>query len=73
MKCPICNVWTSVLDTRNKTSVTVRRRKCGNEHIFITEEHVKLQRMPARVRVRKTRPTDTLIVVTNKNVFNVWK
>jgi transcriptional regulator NrdR family protein len=38
MNCPICNVWTSVLDTRNKKSVTVRRRKCANEHIFITEE-----------------------------------
>ena len=38
MKCPICNVWTNVLDTRNKKSVTVRRRKCGNEHVFITEE-----------------------------------
>ena len=40
MKCPICNVWTSVLDTRNKRDVTVRRRKCANEHIFITEERV---------------------------------
>ena len=38
MKCPICNVWTNVLDTRNKKGVTVRRRKCGNEHVFITEE-----------------------------------
>ena len=38
MKCPICNVWTNVLDTRNKKSVTVRRRKCANDHIFITEE-----------------------------------
>ena len=27
-----------MLDTRNKKSVTVRRRKCGNEHVFITEE-----------------------------------
>ena len=40
MKCPICNVWTSVLDTRNKRDVTVRRRKCANEHIFVTEERV---------------------------------
>jgi transcriptional regulator NrdR family protein len=41
MKCPVCNVWTSVLDTRNKSTVTVRRRKCANEHIFVTEERVK--------------------------------
>ena len=27
-----------MLDTRNKKSVTVRRRKCANDHIFITEE-----------------------------------
>jgi len=40
MNCPVCNVWTSVLDTRNKKSVTVRRRKCANEHIFVTEERV---------------------------------
>jgi transcriptional regulator NrdR family protein len=38
MKCPICNVWTNVLDTRNKNGVTVRRRECANEHIFKTEE-----------------------------------
>ena len=44
MKCPICNVWTSVLDTRNKKDVTVRRRKCANEHIFITEERVTAPR-----------------------------
>ncbi len=41
MKCPVCNVWTNVLDTRNKKSVSVRRRKCANEHIFVTEERVK--------------------------------
>ena len=40
MKCPICNVWTNVLDTRNKNGVTVRRRECANEHIFKTEERV---------------------------------
>jgi len=38
MKCPLCNVWTNVLDTRNKKGFTVRRRKCANEHIFMTEE-----------------------------------
>jgi len=40
LKCPICNAWTSVLDTRNRKDVTVRRRKCANEHVFKTEERV---------------------------------
>jgi transcriptional regulator NrdR family protein len=42
LKCPICNVWTNVLDTRNKNTITVRRRKCANEHIFVTEERAVL-------------------------------
>ena len=46
MKCPICNVWTNVLDTRNKNGVTVRRRECANEHIFKTEERV----MPSNLK-----------------------
>ncbi len=29
-----------MLDTRNKNTITVRRRKCANEHIFVTEERV---------------------------------
>jgi len=38
MKCPTCNVWTSVIDTRNKKGYTLRRRECANGHKFITEE-----------------------------------
>ena len=48
MKCPVCNVWTTVNETRNKEGYTLRRRECGNGHKFITEEHVKLQNLDAR-------------------------
>ena len=48
MKCPVCNVWTIVNETRNKEGYTLRRRECGNGHKFITEEHVKLQNLDAR-------------------------
>lgn len=34
MKCPTCNAWTSVLDTRE----TRRRRECANGHRFTTRE-----------------------------------
>jgi len=36
VKCPHCQAWTLVTDTRG----TRRRRKCGNEHTFWTEEQV---------------------------------
>tara|TARA_R110000868_G_scaffold29434_1_gene109533 strand:+ start:1727 stop:1873 length:147 start_codon:yes stop_codon:yes gene_type:complete len=35
-----------VLDTRNKKAVTVRRRKCANEHVFMTEERA----LPPKVK-----------------------
>jgi len=56
MKCPVCNVWTTVNDTRNKEGFTLRRRECGNGHKFTTEEHVKLQNMEPR-KSSKLRPT----------------
>lgn len=34
MKCPECGAWTSVKETRGIR----RRRECGNEHRFTTEE-----------------------------------
>lgn len=37
MNCPICKAWTEVLETRGN----VRRRRCGNEHRFTTEEVVR--------------------------------
>lgn len=41
MKCPDCGAWTSVLETRTRsTGVVVRRYVCANEHRFTTEEVV---------------------------------
>lgn len=41
MKCPVCNKWTIVLDTRPSPVRNVRRRRqCANEHTFTTEETV---------------------------------
>ena len=34
MKCPVCNTWTTVIDTRGPR----RRRECGNLHRFNTLE-----------------------------------
>ena len=40
-RCPECNVWTEVLDTRVKSDGSRRRRyQCGNLHKFWTEERV---------------------------------
>lgn len=36
MKCPQCEAWTEVRETRG----TKRRRECGNGHRFTTEEVV---------------------------------
>ena len=40
-RCPECNVWTEVIDTRVKSDGSRRRRyQCGNLHKFWTEERV---------------------------------
>jgi transcriptional regulator NrdR family protein len=39
MKCPICNAWSTVKTTRESpTFGHTRRRECGNEHRFTTQE-----------------------------------
>jgi len=40
MKCPECNKWTDVLETRpiRNTNIIYRRRECGNGHRFVTHE-----------------------------------
>lgn len=39
MKCPLCGVWSEVLDTRAGVHDSVRRRRqCGNGHRFVTYE-----------------------------------
>lgn len=41
MKCPICGAWSSVKETReSKLFGFRRRRECGNEHKFTTQEVV---------------------------------
>lgn len=43
MKCPICNTWTSVKETRTRKTdgVVTRRYECANFHRFSTEERVR--------------------------------
>ena len=40
MRCPECNKWTDVLETRpiRGTNIIYRRRECGNGHRFTTHE-----------------------------------
>lgn len=39
MKCPECNAWTIVKDTRKSpTFGYMRRRECANYHKFTTQE-----------------------------------
>ena len=41
MKCPICNAWTLVKETRKRESnITVRRYECANLHTFRTTEQI---------------------------------
>ena len=41
MKCPICQAWTMVKETRKRESnITVRRYECANLHTFKTTEQV---------------------------------
>lgn len=41
MKCPTCNVWVRVIETRNGPDNTKRRRyECANLHRFTTEERI---------------------------------
>ena len=41
MKCPVCNTWVLVKETRARPdNITYRRYECANEHRFITLEQV---------------------------------
>ena len=40
MKCPICNAWTFIKDTRSKDTRVHRRRECANGHKFSTDERI---------------------------------
>jgi transcriptional regulator NrdR family protein len=42
MRCPVCNAWTTVLETRMRQDNTRRRTmECGNLHKFTTVERVE--------------------------------
>lgn len=43
MKCPVCNAWVTVLETRGVKTINgkYRRYECGNLHRFTTEERIK--------------------------------
>jgi transcriptional regulator NrdR family protein len=38
VKCPRCGADSDVLETRTQTATVVRRRRCFNEHRFVTHE-----------------------------------
>ena len=59
MNCPICNVWSTVNETRTKEDRVMRRRECANGHKFKTEERVIPNRTKGGVAVRKTSPKPT--------------
>ena len=42
MKCPQCNAWSVVKDTRKRSdNTTYRRYECANLHRFSTIERIK--------------------------------
>lgn len=57
MKCPICNVWTSVNETRSKPDSIQRRRECANGHTFSTLEQI----IPKKCLNSKLGQTKTLL------------
>lgn len=41
MKCPVCNTWVLVKETRSRPdNAAYRRYECANEHRFTTLEQV---------------------------------
>jgi len=40
MKCPVCNAWVEVQETRQRANGKYRRYQCGNLHTFGTMESV---------------------------------
>lgn len=42
MNCPQCGAWAEVLEARQRTDGSTRRRyECGNEHRFTTVEAIQ--------------------------------
>jgi len=41
MRCPVCNTWVMVKETRSRpNNATYRRYECANTHRFVTMEQV---------------------------------
>lgn len=41
MKCPVCDAWTTIKESRESPIFGyIRRRECGNQHRFTTQEKV---------------------------------
>jgi transcriptional regulator NrdR family protein len=41
MKCPFCEAWTTIKESRESPIFGyTRRRECGNQHRFTTQERV---------------------------------
>ncbi len=64
MKCPHCNAWTLVLETRNQK----RKRQCagasGEVHVFYTREVI--EKPKAEARREKMRERDDAIIAALK-------
>lgn len=46
MKCPECNGWAKVMDSRQRDDGSrIRRYECRNEHRFSSVERVEVQRV----------------------------
>lgn len=59
MKCPICNKWTNILETRTTKNGHTRRRECANLHRFTTKEVVIADTARAGARDYKTKKEDS--------------
>lgn len=48
MRCPVCQTWVQVMETRQREDNTIYRCvECANGHRFVTEERV-LRVIPAK-------------------------
>lgn len=57
MKCPKCNAWTFVLESRAKDDATRRRYECANGHRITTEERpVRVDNGPVEKGDRRATP-----------------
>lgn len=63
MLCPICEVWTEVKASRQRSDGYTRRRQCGNGHRFTTIELVIPDKRGAYRPRKRAAAADTHAVV----------